>query len=394
MSNLVPFSGGDFLGFGTFPDGTPYATGRGLAAMCGVDESTIRRIGQYLDINSSKPNTRESKLIKNLTNLKYESNQLYSEIPHKGQPEPIRAYPELVCIAILKYYAYQAGDNCTEEAERLSDLLMQKSFKDFVYELVGYKEAEKTSLSNYVFSRILHHHNVDTMPLPDGYFCLFDKMIEILQKFDLRIDYNLREQWFDVKKDDDRFLEPDISLGQRFSFLFTSDYKKKQLEYDAIYQKRLKFKGTQKFWTQQLIDARWKLEKAIIERDLRIKFIKIDGIDSSLPIPEQLINRQKYKFNPSPDSGRKPEDVKPAYCYSNDYTSLFYEWLRDIFFKYAWREYILKRDEDGWMQKYNKFKSFPVEKQKAILETAEGKMISGFEYRKLWEKQLPPGGDI
>jgi hypothetical protein len=205
MSSLIPFSGDGFLGFGTFPDGTPYATGRGLAAMCGVDESTIRGIGQYVDIKSSKPNTREFKIIKNLSNLKYNSSQLYYEIIHESQPKPINAYPESVCIAILKYYAYQAGDNCTEEAETLSDLLMQKSFREFVYEIVGYKQAPKASFNNYVLSRILHHHNVDKMPLPDGYFCLFDKMVEVLQKFDLKIDYVLQDQWYDYSKGDVRF---------------------------------------------------------------------------------------------------------------------------------------------------------------------------------------------
>jgi len=42
------------------------------------------------------------------------------------------------------------------------------------------------------------------------------------------------------------------------------------------------------------------------------------------------------------------------------------------------------------MKKYNKFKSLPAEKQKLILQTSEGQMISGFEYRQLWENQLPP----
>jgi hypothetical protein len=238
----------------------------------------------------------------------------------------------------------------------------------------------------------LIHHDVDEMRLPDGYFCLFDKMIELLQKFDLSIDYVLSDQWYDVSKGDVRFLEPDISLGQHFSQLFTSDVAERQSIYDNLYVEKLS-KNYRKFWDQKLIDAKWRLDKAITERDLRIKYIKIESIDSSLPIPENLIDRKKYKFNPSPDSNRKPEDVEPAYCYSNDYTSLFYEWLRDVFFKYVWRKYILDRDPDGWMQKYNKFKSLPDVKQKAILQTAEGKMISGFEYRQIWEKQLPPGGE-
>jgi hypothetical protein len=295
-------------------------------------------------------------------------------------------------MAFLEYYAYEAGKRCTQKAKNLARALMRKSFKDFVYELVGYKETKRSSFSEYVLSRFLIHHDVDEMRLPDGYFCLFDKMIELLQKFDLSIDYVLSDQWYDVSKGDVRFLEPDISLGQHFSQLFTSDVAERQSIYDNLYVEKLS-KNYRKFWDQKLIDAKWRLDKAITERDLRIKYIKIESIDSSLPIPENLIDRKKYKFNPSPDSNRKPEDVEPAYCYSNDYTSLFYEWLRDVFFKYVWRKYILDRDPDGWMQKYNKFKSLPDVKQKAILQTAEGKMISGFEYRQIWEKQLPPGGE-
>jgi|GEM_PF-3965901 len=389
MSNVVPFSGDDFPSFGTFPDGTPYATSRGLAAMCGVDESTIRSIGQYIDIDSVKSNTREAKIANNLVKLAYDSNQLYYSIVHNNVP--INAYPESVCIAILKYYSSQAGTNCTEKADELTSLLMKKSFRDFVYELVGYQQTPKTSFSTYVLSRILHHHDVDDMPLPDGYFCLFDKMIEILQKFDLRIDYQLRDQWFDVRKGDNRFLEPDISLGLRFTQLFTSDYKEAQKEYEELYQSRLNNTKIRIFWSKDLINAKWELDKALAERDLRIQFLKIEGIqDSSLPIPRNMIPRQEYRFKPSPDSNRKPEDVEPAFCYPNDYTSLFHEWLKRVFFKFVWRKYILERDEEGWMKKYNKFKSLPAEKQKLILQTSEGQMISGFEYRQLWENQLPP----
>lgn len=390
MSNIISSFDDNLLRFGILPDGTPFATSRGLADMCGVDESTIRDIGQYIDTVFAKEGTRAFKIGKSLLMMQYTSNKLYEQIPYKGSN--VNAYPEPVCIAILKYYAYQAGNNCTEKADELSSLLMTKTFRDFVYELVGYRETQRTSFSNYVISRILHHHNVDKMPLPDGYFCLFDKMIDLLQKFDLKIDYQLPDQWYDCSKGDVRFLEPDISLGRRFSQLFTSNAFIKQDYYNKLYQERLAQKP-KKFWNQKLIDAKWDLEKAFVERDLRIKYIKIDGIDSSLPIPESKINRREYKFNPSPDSNRDPKKLPPAFCYSNDYTSLFYEWLRDVFFKYVWRDYILERNPDGWMEKFNKFKALPSEKQKAILQTAEGKMISGFEYRDLWEKQLPPGGE-
>jgi len=391
MSKISKF--GDFDGFelGVFIDGVPFASAGGLAVLCGVTTKTITDVGQYVVNDDDK--FRSGKIANLLIEYQYQGDKLYEILLHNGQE--VYAYAEPVCMAFLEYYAYEAGKRCTQKARDLARALMRKSFKDFVYELTGYKETQKSSFSNYVLSRILHHHNVDKMLLPDGYFCLFDKMIELLQKFDLKINYVLQDQWYDYSKGCEggaRFLEPDISLGRRFSQLFTSDFLEKQNIYNELYQKRIAL-NPKKFWTQKLIDVKWELEKARVERDLRVKYIKIDGIDSSLPIPDSHIKRTEYKFNPSPDSNRDPEKLPPAYCYSNDYTSLFYEWLRDVFFKYVWRDYILERDPDGWMQKYNKFKTFPIEKQNAILETAEGKMISGFEYREFWEKQLPPGGD-
>lgn len=391
MSKISKFGKFDGFELGVLIDGIPFASASGLAVLCGVTTKTITDVGQY--VNNDDDKFRAGKIAALLIQYGYKEDKLYEIFLYKGQE--VYAYPEPVCMAFLEYYAHEAGKRCTQKAKSLARALMRKSFKDFVYELVGYKETKRSSFSDYVLSRFLIHHDVDEMRLPDGYFCLFDKMIEILQKFDLSIDYVLKDQWFDVDKNDVRFLEPDISLGIRFTQLFESDYRKKQLEYNTLYQTRLKYKGSDDFWTKGLIKAKWELEKAVTERDLRIKHIKLESIpDPSLPIPKRLIPRKEYNFNPAPDSKRNKDKLPPAYCYSNDYTSLFYEWLRDVFFKYVWRDYILERDPHGWMQKYYKFKSLSDAKQKAILQTAEGKMISGFEYRELWEKQLPPSGGI
>ena len=384
MSEISYFGDFDVVQLGILGDGTPFATATGLATLCDVKRATILEFGE--DAPSIDDKFRAGKIAVLLKQYDFQGNKLFQRLYFKGQE--VNAYSEPVCMAILEYYAFEAGERCTEKAKHIARLLMRKSFRDFVYALVGYK-VQQTSFSNYVFDRILHHHNVDVNPLSDGYFCLFDKMIELLQKFDLRIDYDLREQWYDCRKGDKRFLEPDISLGIAFSDLFKSDCFKVQQEYDELYQRRVLSTKVKSFWSKELIDKKWRLDRAIAERDLRIRFIKIEGVDSSLSIPEDKIQRRKYKFQPSPDSGR-PKDLPPAYCYSNDYTSLFYEWLKDVFFKFIWRDYILERDPNGWMQKYNKFKSLPEQKRNTILRTSEGKMISGFEYREIWERQLPP----
>lgn len=384
MSKISHFDEFDGIELGIFNDGTPFASARGLSALCGVTPKAITDVGEYVDVDEDK--FRAGKIASLLGQYGFKGEKLYVNFQYKDQI--VNAYSEPVCMAFLEYYAYEAGKRCTNKAKEVARVLMRKSFKDFVYALVGYK-TQKTSFSDYTLDRIFHHHNVDVNPLPDGYFCLFDKMIELLQKFDLRIGYELSEQWYDFRKGDKRFLEPDISLGRAFSELFKSDYLKIQQEYDELFQKRSLSNNGKNFWNKTLVDKKWRLDRAIAEKDLRIRFVMIEGIDSSLPIHEDKIQRQKYKFQPSPDSGR-PKDLPPAYCYSNDYTSLFYEWLKDVFFRFIWRDYILERDPNGWKEKYNKFKSLPEHKRNMILRTSEGKMISGFEYREIWQKQLPP----
>jgi hypothetical protein len=198
------------------------------------------------------------------------------------------------------------------------------------------------------------------------------------------------ESWYDHRGEKQRFLEPDISLGQRFSQLFVSDFYALDAQYQEKYNERMGNPRIKKFWSKDLIDLKWNRDKALIEQGLRVKYkILFPKDNPEYPICEDNIDRRKYNFNPSPDSGRTPDSVDPANCYSNDYTSLFYDWLRDVFFKFCWRDYILKRDNNGWMKRYNQFLLLDEQKKSNILKTSEGGMISGFEFRDLWEKQLP-----
>lgn len=240
-----------------------------------------------------------------------------------------------------------------------------------------------SSLNTYTLHRIsLHHSNLEK-PLPYGYFSCFDKMIEILQRIDTRLGYKLGEQWYDKTDSTNRFLEPDISIGQHFSALFTRDYDKCYQEFNTRYSERKNNSKVRKIWDKKQVELQWRLDRAEIEKNLRQKHL-----GNSSPLAESNIDRKEYKFQPSPESGR-PDNLPAAYCYSDSYTSLFSDWLREVFFKFCWRDYILKRDEDGWMKRYEKFKLLTPSEQKAFLTTSEGGMISGFEFRELWEKQLP-----
>lgn len=245
------------------------------------------------------------------------------------------------------------------------------------------KKKQITTFNNYTLGRIVHHHSVNQNPLPDGYFACFDKMIEILQKLDIRLGYQLGEHWYDVSKGTERFLEPDISIGRNFSSFFTSNYLEEYSKYQEAYKARRNNLKVKNLWSRQLIQLKWKSDRAFAEQNVRIKHFKF-----SEPIDELAIDRLRYDFKPSPDSGRP--QVLDAYCYSNKYTALFYDWLRDVFFKFCWRDYILERDQIGWMKRYNTFQSLPEKERKAILTTSEGGLILGFEFWDTWLKQLMP----
>jgi hypothetical protein len=358
--------------------------------MCDVTATTISELGEFISFGAVKP--RGAKIANILSeNSDFNGDKFFEKIPHDGRI--VNAYPEAVCMAVLEYYAFEAGERCTDKAKQISRLLMRKTFRDFVYSLIGYNKPRLT-FSDYMLSRINHHHSASRNPLPDGYFCLFDKMIELLQKFDLRIGYTLGEQWYDCTKGNMRFLEPDISLGIHFSVLFKNEFTEKERAYQKAYNARVSNLKIKEFWSVKLKELKWKRDKACAERAILVKHRHLFDCDVEeiFDSVEPYLKREKYSFRPSPDSGR-PEYLPPAYCYSNDYTSLFYDWLRDVFFKYVWRDYILERDRDGWTNRYNKFKSFSSDEQKNILTTAEGKLITGFEFREVWERQLPPASN-
>jgi hypothetical protein len=379
MANLSLFGEFDGIEMGVFEDGTPFLTGKGLAFLSGVEPESIRQIG--LGSTSDDEKGRAGKISTLLQQIGYDSNELYRRITIDGKE--MNAYPEPVCLAVIRYYADEAGKRCTSKAKEVVWIFFQKTFREFVYALTGYNTKQLT-FSQYTLSRITNHHQIapDQISLPDGYFCLFDKMIEILQKFDLRIGYQLGQDWYDTRKNGKRFLEPDISLGIHFSSLFTSDFEEADRKYNEEYN--LRFNNSkitkEKFWTQKLIKLKWIRDRLSAEKFLRDKYI---GLNTA-------IDRRYYDFKPSPDSDR-PERLPSAYCYSNDYTSLFYEWLRDVFFKYIWRDYILERDADGWGKRYKSFLLLEPQKREQILQTSEGKMISGFEFREVWERQLSSG---
>lgn len=384
MSGIERFGEFDDIEMGVLADGTPFLTGAGLAALCGVTPQAISDWGR--EINDRTPRWRTMTAL--LRDRGFEGDQIFEVLD--DLPKKPNAYYEDVCLSLLEYYGYEAQENRrTEKAKTIFRQFARKTFRDFVYALVGYNQPQLT-FSQYTLSRITHHHDVNSNPLPDGYFCLFDKMIEILQKFDLKIGYSLGERWYDTRQDIVRFLEPDISLGQNFSSLFIDDFDDADAKFQDEYTSRVNNPKIKKVWSKSLINLRWRRDRAEAEKQIREKYADLLGQPELDDKGKKVysINRKRYNFQPAPESNRPPE--LDAFCYSNEYTSIFYDWLRDVFFKYVWHSYITKRDNTNWLKRYNTFMALPDSKRKSILQTTEGNLIKGFDYREVWEKQLLP----
>lgn len=127
---------GDFgeIGMGVLSDGTPYLSQRGLAVLCGVENAHIGTISSQWSETEPKPRISKIKAI--LQSAGLTSMAAHVEIQHKGKPH--YCYPSEICLAVLEYYAFDAGANVQEQARQNFRLLAGSKLRDMIYQQVGY----------------------------------------------------------------------------------------------------------------------------------------------------------------------------------------------------------------------------------------------------------------
>lgn len=190
---------------GVLENGVPFLTQTGLAKICGVARSVIFDITQdwaehYADLVMTKD--RISWIKEYLFRNGYTEPKLYIETIKDGAPH--YAYPDVVAMAIIEYYAFEAK-NKTQPAldnyRRLATFGLQK----FIYQALGYTPPDKWKY---------HHDRISLLQdgAPDGFFIVFHEvsgMIVDLINADLLVN--------------DKTI-PDISVGRCWS-----DYWKAQI---------------------------------------------------------------------------------------------------------------------------------------------------------------------
>lgn len=220
----VKESDGDIF-MGVFEDGTPFLTERGLAVFAGISNSTLNELSKAYMSADGGVRPREAKIAQMLAEQGFKGVRLYEKTMVNGTE--VNAYPGVVCMVILEYYAFEAEERYRkEEAKRNYRLMGRKSFKDFVYQMTGYQpvlpnEAEAISWKNYQERLILN-------PVPEGYFSVLEESYPLEMKI-IRSGLQL-----------DQHTIPDISIGGTWGRYWSSKkldrkFQSQRIKYPHVY---------------------------------------------------------------------------------------------------------------------------------------------------------------
>jgi len=186
------------IGMGVLSDGTPYLNQRGLAALCGVQNAHIGTISSQWNEAPEKPRVAAIKAI--LTKSGSVSVAPHIEVAYKGKTN--FCYPADVCLAVLEYYAFDAGANCQPEARDNFRILAGSKLRELIYSQVGY---DPSGAKSHKFAKWHERIELNFQSAPKGFFHVFNEAHTII--------YELIVAGADIGED----FVVDISIGQHWS---------------------------------------------------------------------------------------------------------------------------------------------------------------------------------
>ena len=205
------------LEMGVLSDGTPFLTGRGLALLCGVHHSVIADLS--LDWVEPIPKPRVSAIRDILGARGISLERPYVATFQKGSAT-FFAYPDSVCLAILEYYAFEAGLKDNRKAIKNFRALAGQALREFIYVQLGYDPNTNVPQAWRQFhDRVSLVYNA----VPVGYFGVFKEIAEMI--------VTLGQAGLHI---DESFV-PDISVGQCWAKHWLAS------GYDSGYGQRIKF---------------------------------------------------------------------------------------------------------------------------------------------------------
>lgn len=204
------------IGMGVLKDGTPFLHQRGLAALCGVENAHIGTISSQWNDIEQKPRINAIKDLLKARGVNVEFPHM--EIVHKGRK--IYAYPDAICLAILEYYAFEAGANSKSDALKNFRTLAGNGLHDFIYAQCGYDPNKSVPEAWRQFhDRVSLTYN----SCPAGYFSIFKEIADMI--------VHLGQHGLHI---DDKFI-PDISVGTTWSKHWCDN------DFDSRFSARMKY---------------------------------------------------------------------------------------------------------------------------------------------------------
>jgi hypothetical protein len=189
----------DGIGMGVLSDGTPYLNQRGLAALCGVQNAHIGTISSQWTELEQKPRISSVKDILRKASGSVPSTA-HIEIQHQSRTH--FCYTADVCLAVLEYYAFDAGANCQPEARDNFRLLAGSKLRELIYSQVGY---DPTGRVTEKFKAWHDRISLNFHSAPRGFFHVFNEASTIV--------YELIQSGAEIGDK----LVVDISIGQHWS---------------------------------------------------------------------------------------------------------------------------------------------------------------------------------
>ncbi len=150
---------------GVLENGIPYLTQRGLAEMTGAARSTIFEITQEWQEAQATDVWRGRMVYFHdyLSKVGFDETFLFIEITKDGSPH--YAYPDMVCMAMVEYFAFEAKST-NETAVTNFRNLARYGLQKFIYDALGYVPEDPWKLFNARVSLLKDS-------VPAGYFSVF-----------------------------------------------------------------------------------------------------------------------------------------------------------------------------------------------------------------------------
>lgn len=153
---------------GVLENGIPYLTQRGLAEMTGAARRSIQELTEeWQEAQTTDVWRGRMQFFRDyLTKAGFDEPRLFMEITKDGSPH--YAYPDMVCMAMVEYFAFEA-QRTNETALTNFRNLARYGLQKFIYDALGYSLPDKWKY---------HHDRVSLVQsaAPDGYFIIFNEV--------------------------------------------------------------------------------------------------------------------------------------------------------------------------------------------------------------------------